>query len=235
MLIKDKGHFIKGILLAVTFLVVLFIMFSPFFNGENALRASDRLFNSIAKGSTYYMPGLQKKTQAYVGKTIDISIKFKTQDMAQKAAKILTVAGADVKATGEQLQVKCDLGRTALAALKDSDEMFKNQEAGLVSRYGFGGKEAMFVWWTAFNQFDKALGKQKLFKEADFLGTIVKKGVEVGYNFYGIEPESASSKMGVLAFSLVFYVVYTLWWGIAILFLFEGIGLEMKAGAKKEV
>ncbi len=63
----------------------------------------------------------------------------------------------------------------------------------------------------------------------------MKKGVEVAYNFAKIVPESASSKMGILGFSLVFYVIYTLWWGLAILFLFEGIGLEMKAGAKKEV
>jgi hypothetical protein len=30
-------------------------------------------------------------------------------------------------------------------------------------------------------------------------------------------------------------VIYTLWWGVAILYLFEGIGLQMKAGKKKEV
>jgi hypothetical protein len=34
----------------------------------------------------------------------------------------------------------------------------------------------------------------------------------------------------------VFYVVYTLWWGFAIFFIFEGIGLSMtKAKVKKEV
>ncbi len=82
---------------------------------------------------------------------------------------------------------------------------------------------------------DKDLKRQKQFKEAALLGDVVKKGVEVAYNFAKIEPESASSRMGILSFSLVFYVVYTLWWGLAIMFLFEGIGLEMKAGAKKEV
>ncbi len=39
----------------------------------------------------------------------------------------------------------------------------------------------------------------------------------------------------MLTFSLVFYVIYTLWFGIAVLFLFEGFGLEMKKGARKEV
>jgi hypothetical protein len=74
-----------------------------------------------------------------------------------------------------------------------------------------------------------------MFAEASFLADVVKKGVEVGYNFYGIEPQQASAKAGILSFSLVFYVIYTLWWGYGILFLFEGVGMQMKKGAKKEV
>ncbi len=81
----------------------------------------------------------------------------------------------------------------------------------------------------------KKLGRPENFKQAAFLSDVVKKGLEVGYNFFQISPQSARSRGGILTFSLVFYVIYTLWWGIAILFLFEGIGLEMKAGAKKEV
>jgi hypothetical protein len=34
---------------------------------------------------------------------------------------------------------------------------------------------------------------------------------------------------------LIFYVVYTLWYGFAIFELFEGIGLTMKKSAKQEV
>jgi hypothetical protein len=64
---------------------------------------------------------------------------------------------------------------------------------------------------------------------------VVKKGVEVGYNFFGIQPQTASQEAVWLSLSLVFYVIYTLWWGIAILLIFHGVGLEMKAGAKKEV
>ena len=77
--------------------------------------------------------------------------------------------------------------------------------------------------------------KQKKFKAAAFLGEAVARGVEVGYNFYGIEPEKASKEAGILSFSLFFYIFYTMWWGYAIYFLFEGMGLEMKSGAKKEV
>jgi len=64
---------------------------------------------------------------------------------------------------------------------------------------------------------------------------VVKKGIEVGYNFYGIASEKASKKAGALAFSLIFYVFYTVWWGFSIFFLFEGFGLVMEAGKKEEI
>jgi hypothetical protein len=39
-----------------------------------------------------------------------------------------------------------------------------------------------------------------------------------------------------MTFLLVFYVAYTMWWGFAIFYIFEGIGLSMKkAKVKKEV
>ncbi len=62
-MIRNKGAFIKGLLLSVTFFIVLFGMFLPLFDGENALKAADRLFNSISKGSTDYIPDLTKRTR----------------------------------------------------------------------------------------------------------------------------------------------------------------------------
>ena len=126
---------------------------------------------------------------------------------------------------GAGIKVDGSLGKILEAALTDSDSMFNNHGDALTSRYGMNEKVAMFVWWKFFQSLDKGLKAQKKFKEAKFTLDAVAKGVEVGYNYYGIQPESASSKMGVLTFSLVFYVVYTMWWGYAIFFMFEGFGL----------
>jgi hypothetical protein len=236
MLIREKGAFIKGILLMASFVIILIAMFMPLFSGHNALEAADTLFNSIAKGSTYYIPDLKKQNQEYLGKTFDVNIKLKNEESAQKVAKILTSAGAQVVPAGAaQLKVSGDLGKVMAAALQDSDAMFHNRETELSSKYGFGGQEALYHWWSAFKEIEKDLTRQTKFKEAAFLSTVTKKGVEVGYNFFKIDPQSAGSKAGFLIFSLIFYVVYTLWWGIAILYIFEGFGLEMKPGAKKEV
>ncbi|MBI5251308.1 MAG: hypothetical protein HY912_17605 [Desulfomonile tiedjei] len=234
-MIRNKGAFIKGLLLTVTFFTVLILMFLPFFDGENALKAADRLFNSISKGSTDYVPDLKKKNQAFMGSQFEITAKLKNAEMAQQASKILTAAGAKVTAEGPQIKASGDLGKVVEASLNDSAALFNNRDQELQSKYGLPGKDALFVWWNVYKEMDKDLKRQNKFKESAFVGDVVKKGVEVAYNFFGIAPQTASSRMGILTFSLIFYVIYTLWWGIAVLFLFEGIGLEMKAGAKKEM
>jgi hypothetical protein len=235
MLIRHNKEFIKGLLLAVTFLIILIIMFTDNFGGENAFKAADRLFNSISKGSTYYIGDLLKKTQPFNETSFEAGLKFKDQDSSEKAIKLLSSAGAKTFVEGAQVKVTGNLGQILTSTLKDSDAMFYNRDSDLVSRYGFPGPAVMKTWHSVLKELDKDLKKQSKFKEAAFVGDVIKKGVEVSYNYFKIQPEDARSKIGILSFALVFYVIYTLWWGIAIFFLFEGIGLQMTAGAKKEM
>ena len=235
MIVKNKKQFVWGLTLGVSFAVILVLMFSPIFRGENSLQAADRLFNSIAKGSTYYFPGLLEKNEPYQGTQFEAALKLADEDMARKGAKLLADAGAGSTADGAQVKANGYLGQVVQAALQDSEAMFNNQGKMISEKYGFAEKEVLFVWWQIFKELEKDLKKQKRFKEAALVADAVKKGVEVGYNFYGIEPQKASTKASILSFSLVFYVIYTLWWGYAILFLFEGVGMQMKKGAKKEV
>jgi hypothetical protein len=83
---------------------------------------------------------------------------------------------------------------------------------------------------------DKELKKQGKIAEAKIVSDVMKKAVEPAYNFYKIEGQKVSEKAGLMIGLLVFYVVYTMWWGFAIFYLFEGLGLTMKkAKVKKEV
>ncbi|MBI4858759.1 MAG: sulfite exporter TauE/SafE family protein [Candidatus Riflebacteria bacterium] len=126
----------------------------------------------------------------------------------------------------------CNL-RTLRGEVWSHVDRCKGQE--VAARYGYPEKEALFLWWTALKGLEKALTKQEKFKEAAFIEEVSRKGVEVGYNFYGIQPKRASEHAGILVLSLVFYLLYTLWWGYAILLLCDGLGLQMKASAKKEI
>ena len=235
MIVKEKKQFVWGLTLGASFAMILLLMFSPLFHGENSLQAADRLFNSIAKGSTYYFPGLQEKNEHYKDVKFEVTLKLADEDMAGKATKLLAEAGVGVAVNSAEVKASGYMGQIVQAALQDSEAMFNNQEEAIAAKYGYPGKEVLYVWWSTFKSLDKELKKQKMFAEASFLADVVKKGVEVGYNFYGISPQKASTKAGILSFSLIFYVIYTLWWGYAILFLFAGVGMQMKKGAKKEV
>lgn len=234
-MIRNKKTFNLGVVLTVSFFVVLWIMFMPYFGGENAFHAADRLFNTISKGSSYYIPDLVEKTKQWDGKAFDVKISVSPEKLRDNVAKVLMTNGVMVAQDGNALKIQGDLGSVMKAALKDSDSMYHNRGEDVSGRYGMPEKEALFAWWNAFKAMDKTLKEQHKFQESKAIGEVVARGVEVGYNYYGIAPEKASSRAGILAFALVFYVIYTMWWGFAIMYLCDGLGLEMKKGAKKEV
>ncbi len=232
---RDNKALLKGTGMAVVFLAVLFVMFSPVFRGQNAFEAADSFFNSMAKGSTYYVPDLLKDAEGHKGKPFESSVRLKDGEGAAKVGRLLSAAGAKVEVSGGDVKVSGDLGQVSVAAIQDADAMFQNRGGDVAGKYGFPEREVLYLWWAGFKEIEKDLKRQKRFAEASWLATVSKKGLEVGYNFYGIEAKKVSTAAGVLALSLLFYVLYTLWWGFSILFLFEGLGLEMKPGAKKEL
>ncbi|MBT8763989.1 hypothetical protein KFV02_08610 [Desulfohalobiaceae bacterium Ax17] len=234
MLIKDKKHFKLGLTLLVFFFAVLYYMFTPSFNGQNAFHASDNLFNTIAKGSTNYFPQLRDMNKPFSGHKIDVTITL-TDELSNKAQVMLSRIGVESQARGQELNVRGDLGRLIEQVLEDAQNMFANNDQAVKAKYTLNGKETLYIWWKLLKELDKELKLQKDFKAAKLISEVVKRGVEVGYNFYGIQARSAKEKAGVLTFALIFYVIYTLWFGYGIFFVFEGMGLEMSSGAKKEV
>jgi hypothetical protein len=233
MLIPEKKSFTIGLVMAVSFLLVFVLLFAPAFGGKTAFEASDDLFNSIAKGSTYYIPGLQQRAESYRGTPIQASLRLEGE--TEDAKILLSFHGAQVSDSGDRLEVSADLGTILLSALEDSDALFHNRGEEVSSRYGMNEREALYNWWRITNAVERALQNQSQFEAAAFVAEVRARGIEVGYNFYEVEPERASSKAGILTFSLVFYVLYTLWWGYAIFYLAQGLGLQLKGGAKKEV
>ena len=238
--------------MALVFFGLLFYMFLPHF-GEgsklNALEYSDHLFNSISKGSSNYIPSVRQQAAKYDGKTVDMTLHFqdgtseghegvnvKGAAVAAKVALLLSPV-ADVVVQGEKLQLKADMGKLLNAALADATDMFNNRGTAVKARYDMDEREVLFMWWKALKALDEELkhaGGRENVAMAKVVDSAIKKGVEVGYNYYGIQADSASDRAGILTFALVFYVVYTLWWGMCIFYLFEGVGLVMSKGHKQE-
>lgn len=227
-MIANKKELTGGIAMMAGFLVVLFIFFMPLYHGQNGLDYLDNLFNSISKGSAYYIPELKEKVaKSEVGKNITVTLSFETEEQAKESALLFTNGGATVIAEGKSMKVSGDFGKILGNCLEDSDTLFKNQGDKLEEKYGTEGKKTLFNWWTGLKSMKKDLDKQSMFKESTTVNKVMTRAVECAYNYYKVVPESMTSKLWMVIFSLVFYVVYTMWYGYAILFIFEGWGLQI--------
>ncbi|MBS1234717.1 MAG: hypothetical protein H6R43_433 [Nitrospirae bacterium] len=240
-----------GIALAVSFLVVLLLIFSPIFGeGKNGLVFADDLFNKLSKGSSYFIPKVAKENEKFMGKMFAVSLKMsKSEDKpgdgekrAERAAKLFTVnPGAKAEVMGSELKIEGDLGLVLKAALEDSDVMFKNEGDKIKTKYEAAMatddvKQMFRQWYNVLPQISKEFAKDKKIEESKIVSAVSKKAVETAYNYYGVEAQKVSEKALLMTGLLVFYVIYTMWWGFAIFYIFDGIGLTMsKSKVKKEV
>lgn len=226
-MIAHKKEFSLGLALIIGFFVVLGIFFSPVFNGMNGLDYLDNLYNSISKGSAYYIPKLKEEIKVFNGDKVELSFAMADVKQAQQVKPLFEKAGALVSVTDTNLQISGDLGKILDNCLVDADFMYHNDGKAISSKYGYDERQAVFNWWKALKGAEKSLNDQKRFKEAKIIVNVSKKCVEASYNYYKIQPQNIMDRLGLVIFSLVFYVIYTLWYGFAIMFMFEGWGMQL--------
>jgi hypothetical protein len=221
----------RGIFLLATFFILLAVIFSPVFPGDNGrtngLNYMDNLFNMISKGSSYFIKESLKKNEKYVGKQIDVKVKLDDEKRAAETAKLLEVNGAKVTLNGKDVAFKGDMGAIMKGSLEDSDFMFKNDGKPVADKYGFSEKQVMVNWHTLFKKVSNDLTKQEKFDEAKPFADIQKKALEPAYNYYGVKAENWQDQIVLVVLALAFYVFYTLWYGFGLMYLFEGLGLKI--------
>jgi len=224
---KKKELFI-GIGMLVAFTVVLILMFSPVFNSQNGLEYLDALYNSISKGSAYYIPNVKEETDKLMGNAASMTLDLGDKKHAEQTGSLFEKSGASVEVLESKLKVTGDLGKILDNCLTDADSMYNNDGQTVAGKYGYNERQALYNWWKACKEMDKDLKRQKRFKEAKVVELLEKKAVETSYNYYEIEPQKITDRLGVVIFSLIFYVVYTIWYGFAVMYLFEGWGLQLE-------
>jgi len=249
MMIVNKGTFAKGVLLMVSFLAVFMLIMSPLFGGKTGLEFSDDFFNRLAKNSSDYFDEVKAGVAKQKGKQLVVTATISKPDpkdepdpakataiankKAQDVAKALTTAGATVEVKDNVINVKGDLGNMLEFATTKAKDMFMVIGAAADSPENKANHKLMKDLWTGFAALIKPLQKDGKVADAKALDAVMKKALEPSYNFYGIEGEPVSKNIFLLSFLLVFYVVYTMWYGYAIFFMFDGIGLSMKKSKKK--
>ena len=227
-MIAKKGEFYSGAGMMAVFVVILIVMFMPVFKGHNGLDYLDSLYNSISKGSAYYIPALQEEAKTYAGSNVKLTLTMQDEAQARQTSLLFQKGGALVNVSGAALSLDGDLGAMLAVSLEDADLMYHNKGTAVSDKYGYDERQALYNWWAAGNAMEKELKRQKQFKAAKIVATINQKAIETAYNYYRIEPQSISDRYGIVIFSLVFYVLYTLWYGFGIMFLFEGWGLRLE-------
>ena len=223
----NSKRLVAGLAMLAVFTAALIVMFMPIFDGQNFLVYMDSLYNSISKGSANYIAALEEEVAQHEGSRFELTLAMKDAEMALAVASLFENVDATVETVGTDVTVGGDLARTLRSCLTDSRQLFQNESKETEARYGRGGKEALFAWWSALKAMDKELKKQGRFAEAALVTEVKKRAVECAYNYYGIVPKKISDNLWIVIFSLVFYVLYTVWYGYAIILVFEGCGLRL--------
>lgn len=230
-MIHSKKEFTGGLVLLAVFFVVLIAMFQPLFDGHNAMAYLDNLYNSISKGSAYYVDDLKDEAKSVAGYQVKVTVNMADEAQAADSVALIAGAGATATAEGKKLTISGDYQTILNACLEDSDKLYNNDGAALKAKYpalvAKDDRQAVYNWNKILEGFDKELKKQEAFEQAKVAFNVNSKVVETAYNYYKVVPEKIKDKAGIVAFSLAFYVIYTMWYGFAILFVFEGWGLKI--------
>lgn len=226
--IKKKELGIGAFLLA-TFIAVMIGIFLPLLDGENALNYLDNLYNSISKGSAYYIPKVEHMAEEHGSEVVTLKLKMTDSSTAQAAEQLFTKTGATTAVEDSNLMVNGDLETIFKACLEDAESAYHNRSDDLMARYGMEARPTLHTWWQALGAMEKDLNRQKLFAAAQLTHTVQAKTVECAYNYYGIEAQAIKDRWGTVLFSLLFYVLYTIWYGYGIMYIFEGLGFELAA------
>lgn len=227
-MIANKKEFGGGLVMMIGFWIVFTILLSPIFDGKNLLDYMDGLYNSISKNSAYYIPDMAKKADKLKGSAFDMKVKVEDKASTTRVAAMLTKAGAKVEEAEEGLHVSGDLGMVLAGAMADAELAYTNNGEAIQAKHGAEAKQVMFDWHNTISAMEKQFTKQEKFEESTTLYKAKTKAIETAYNYYGIEAQSIKDKLLIVVLSLAGYVVYTMWFGFSILFLFEGWGLKLE-------
>ncbi|MBO4369370.1 MAG: hypothetical protein J5803_04650, partial [Desulfovibrio sp.] len=228
MLIHEKKPFIRGSLMILSFLVVFCILLTPILHDEHGkpltgLQFADNVFNELSKGSSNFIPQVRDSLKGVQGKTVEVTVKMKKADKAPLACAVLQKAGIEASSDGAQVTYKGDLGKLLASAVDDSEKLYANNDADVSAKYdGTKALDVSSAWWHVLNPSIKELQKKGMISEAKVLDQVIRRAIEPGHNFFGVEPVHVKDHVILLAFMLIFYIVYTLWYGFSIFELFEG-------------
>lgn len=249
---------------AGVFVLILSPIFPSEYHGKNTngLVYADHMFNTLSKGSAnFFDKSLENKKSVNVAiqstkdKKIELTFLLPNQESVTNALNLFEQIGITASAEGQNtatpegteaadqtaarrginVTIKdADLFVLLNAMVNDSELLYHNDDASIASQYNMDGRLVIKTWWQVASGMIKPMQRVDLISEAAIVHTVQTKGIEASYNFYGITAEKVSDNILLVIAFLLFYVVYTMWYGFSIFEIFDGIGLSMNKGKKQE-
>jgi uncharacterized protein len=216
------------------FAVVLGFGLSPVYNQKNVLHFADNFFNQLAKNSVDYISQGHKKADDFKNKSIDIGIHPREIVDANRLAKVIASNGLEAKILDDgRVRIRGSLHNLAEAALADANYAFVNYSEKAAEKYQMGLYDVTYCWWNIFDSLTRRYNQENNAAEADFRKFMATKILEPAYNFRGIAAVKFRDNVLPVVLLLGFYVLYTLWYGFSILYIFEGLGISASAISEK--
>ncbi len=231
-----KQYRSRAIFLLSTFMVILVLIFMPLYpdlkpgSKTDGLTFMDNFFNALSKDSAYFIPEESKKVASFNGRTFEAELAYRDATLAQQAAQVLSVNGMTTTLEDKHVKISGDFGQLLKKTLQDADLMYNNDGEAIAAKYqNLDAKTAIYAWHNTMGALGKSFEKMGTDKIAMMNATqsISSKVLEPAYNYYQVERKPVRHNLPLLIFSLVFYVVYTCWYGFGILYFFESLGVKL--------
>lgn len=242
MLIRERRPFFWGILLLVSFAIMAITMLQPVFRDSEGVRISslqfaDAVFNSLSKGSSWFVPQVREEIAALPRTDVDLSVRLARPALAPVILRLLTDTGiTDSVFSNGNISFRGNFNAVLKAAAEDAALLYDNKGEELASRYG--GEQPLRIaqaWWQLLEPAVKELQRMERLQAARVVEMVVKKAIEPGNNFYGLPVARVAENIPLICAMLAFYVLYAIWYGFGIYRLFEGLGLLGPHEARENV
>ena len=112
MLIHEKGPFIRGSILLVSFLILFCVLLTPVMHDEHGkpvtgLQYADNVFNELSKGSSYFIPSVREHVKTVEKVNVKVTVTMKKAELAETAVQVLTKAGMTASVTLVLEKMRC--------------------------------------------------------------------------------------------------------------------------------
>ena len=115
----------------------------------------------------------------------------------------------------------------------DAELVFNNNEQQVQQKYKLKNTEVIYCWWIIFDGLARRYIQENRGHEASFTKLMTSKVLEPAYNFRDIQPNKINDNAMPVIVLLGFYILYTVWYGFSIMYIFEGLGISISAPVKK--